>query len=100
MTDIKIVDAICGSGKTTWVFEHMRQHADRKWVFVSYHLSENKQEISVTFEEEITSNECKSNKEETTIFEDMLYQEFKALEKDYDELDNVLDKFNKRQESI
>ncbi len=21
---IKIVDAICGSGKTTWVFEHMR----------------------------------------------------------------------------
>lgn len=54
----------------------------------------------MTFEEEITSNECKSNKEETTIFEDMLYQEFKALEKDYDELDNVLDKFNKQQESI
>lgn len=54
----------------------------------------------MTFEEEITSNECKSKKEETTMFEDMLYQEFKALEKDYDELDNVLDKFKKQQESI
>jgi hypothetical protein len=35
MTDIQVVDAICGSGKTTWVFEYMRQHPDRKWVFVS-----------------------------------------------------------------
>lgn len=52
----------------------------------------------MTFEEEIAPNECKSNKEETSMFEDMLYQEFKALEKDYDELDNVLDKFNKQQE--
>lgn len=52
----------------------------------------------MTFEEEITSNECKSTKEETTMFEDILYQEFKALEKDYDELDTVLDKFSKQQE--
>lgn len=40
MTDIKIVDAICGSGKTTWVFEHIRSHPDRKWVFVSPYLDE------------------------------------------------------------
>lgn len=40
----------------------------------------------------ITSNKCNSTKEE------VLYQEFKALEKDYDKLDVVLDKFNKRME--
>ncbi len=40
MTNIRVVDAICGSGKTTWVFEHMRQHPERKWVFVSPYLDE------------------------------------------------------------
>jgi hypothetical protein len=49
----------------------------------------------VTPKEENTSNKCKSVKEE---FEDMLSQEFKALEKDYDKLSVVLDKFNKRME--
>lgn len=27
---IQVVDAICGAGKTTWVFDHMRQHPERK----------------------------------------------------------------------
>ena len=40
MTDIKVVDAICGSGKTTWIFEYIRQHPERKWVFVSPYLDE------------------------------------------------------------
>ena len=40
MTDIKVVDAICGSGKTTWIFDHIRQHPERKWVFVSPYLDE------------------------------------------------------------
>ena len=40
MTDIKVVDAICGSGKTTWIFEHIKQNPDKKWVFVSPYLDE------------------------------------------------------------
>lgn len=40
MTEIKVVDAICGAGKTTWVFEHMRQNKDKRWLFVSPYLSE------------------------------------------------------------
>lgn len=37
---IKIVDAICGSGKTTWVFEHMRSQPEKRWLFVSPYLDE------------------------------------------------------------
>lgn len=40
MTDIKIVDAICGAGKTTWVFDHIRKHPEHKWIFVSPYLDE------------------------------------------------------------
>lgn len=40
MTDIKVVDAICGSGKTTWVFEYMKANKDKRWLFVSPYLSE------------------------------------------------------------
>jgi hypothetical protein len=47
----------------------------------------------VTFEEEITSNEC--NTKEITLFEESLYQQFKDLEQDYDGLSRVLDKFHK-----
>ena len=43
-------------------------------------------------------NACWGLETLNTMFEDMLYQEFKALEKDYDELGNVLDKFNKQQD--
>lgn len=47
----------------------------------------------MTFEKEITSNEC--NTKEITLFEESLYQQFKDLEQDYDGLDKVLDKFHK-----
>lgn len=40
LTEIKVVDAICGSGKTTWIFQHMREHPHRKWLFVSPYLDE------------------------------------------------------------
>lgn len=40
LTEIKVVDAICGSGKTTWIFEHIKQNPDKKWVFVSPYLDE------------------------------------------------------------
>lgn len=51
----------------------------------------------MTFEEEITSNEC--NTKEITLFEDFLYQEFKNLEKDYNGVGRVLDKFKLEQET-
>lgn len=37
---IQVVDAICGAGKTTWVFDYIRKHSDKKWVFVSPYLDE------------------------------------------------------------
>ena len=37
---IEVVDAVCGSGKTTWIFNEMRKHTDRKWLFVSPYLDE------------------------------------------------------------
>lgn len=40
MTKVQVVDAICGSGKTTWVFEHMKANKDKRWLFVSPYLSE------------------------------------------------------------
>lgn len=47
----------------------------------------------MTFKEEITSNECKSTKEDD--FESKLHEEFKALEKDYNGIKQVLEKLNK-----
>lgn len=47
----------------------------------------------MTFEEEITSNEC--NTKEITLFEDILYEQFKKYEQDWDGLERVLDKFHK-----
>lgn len=37
---IRVVDAICGAGKTTWVFDYIRQHPEHKWIFVSPYLDE------------------------------------------------------------
>lgn len=37
---IEVVDAICGSGKTTWIFNEMRNNPDKKWLFVSPYLDE------------------------------------------------------------
>lgn len=37
---VKILDAICGAGKTTWIFDHMRSNKDKRWLFVSPYLSE------------------------------------------------------------
>ena len=37
---IRIVDAICGAGKTTWVFDHIKKNSDKRWLFVSPYLSE------------------------------------------------------------
>ncbi|VVN71705.1 hypothetical protein PS726_00459 [Pseudomonas fluorescens] len=37
---IRVVDAICGAGKTTWVFDHIRTNSDKRWLFVSPYLSE------------------------------------------------------------
>ncbi|RMS94972.1 hypothetical protein ALP58_00660 [Pseudomonas savastanoi] len=37
---IRVVDAICGAGKTTWVFDHIRNNPDKRWLFVSPYLSE------------------------------------------------------------
>ena len=45
----------------------------------------------MTSEEDDTSNECSKEKEDA--FEEFLYQEFKALEQDYDKVSEVVDKF-------
>lgn len=37
---IKVIDSLCGSGKTTFIFEHMKQNKDKKWIFVSPYLKE------------------------------------------------------------
>lgn len=37
---IMVLDAICGAGKTTWVFNHMRANSEKRWLFVSPYLSE------------------------------------------------------------
>lgn len=39
-TKIDVVDAVCGAGKTTWVFEQMRTQPEKKWLFVSPYLDE------------------------------------------------------------
>lgn len=40
MTEIKILDAICGAGKSTWAFAHMKENKNKRWVYVSPYLSE------------------------------------------------------------
>ena len=40
MNNIVIIDAICGSGKTTYIFEYMKNNKDKRWLFVSPYLSE------------------------------------------------------------
>lgn len=47
----------------------------------------------MTFEEEITSKEC--NTKEITSFEDILYEQFKRYDQDWDGLERVLDKLHK-----
>jgi len=39
-TQIKVVDAICGAGKSTWAFNHMKENMDKRWIYVSPYLSE------------------------------------------------------------
>lgn len=40
MREIQVLDAICGAGKSTWAFQHMKENADKRWVYVSPYLSE------------------------------------------------------------
>lgn len=37
---VRVIDAICGSGKTTWMFNHIRNNKEKKWIFVSPYLDE------------------------------------------------------------
>jgi hypothetical protein len=37
---VQIIDAICGSGKTTWMFKYIEQNKEKKWIFVSPYLDE------------------------------------------------------------
>ena len=37
---VQIIDAICGSGKTTWMFNKIRNNSNKKWIFVSPYLDE------------------------------------------------------------
>ena len=40
MKPIRVVSAMPGSGKTTWVFSHIRDNPNHKWIFVSPYLKE------------------------------------------------------------
>lgn len=37
---VNILDKICGAGKTTWIFNQMRDNPDKKYIFVSPYLDE------------------------------------------------------------
>lgn len=37
---ISVLDAICGAGKSTWAFQHMKDNSDKRWIYVSPYLSE------------------------------------------------------------
>lgn len=37
---VQVIDAICGSGKTTWIFKHIKENSTKKWIFVSPYLDE------------------------------------------------------------
>lgn len=39
-TKVKVVEALCGCGKTTWAASHMNANPDKKWLFVTPFLSE------------------------------------------------------------
>ena len=40
MNKVKVIDAICGAGKSTHIFRVMKEHPNEKWLFVSPYLSE------------------------------------------------------------
>lgn len=40
MDKVKIIDRICGCGKTTWMINHMKNNSDKKWLFVSPYLEQ------------------------------------------------------------
>lgn len=37
---VKVLDKICGAGKTTWIFNQMKNNPDKKYIFVSPYLDE------------------------------------------------------------
>lgn len=37
---VQVIDAVCGSGKTTWMFNEIKNSFDKKWIFVSPYLDE------------------------------------------------------------
>lgn len=40
MKPIRVISSMPGSGKTSWVFSHMRERKQHKWIFVSPYLKE------------------------------------------------------------
>lgn len=40
MTKVKVIDAICGAGKSTHIMKHMREHKDERWIYASPYLTE------------------------------------------------------------
>ena len=40
ITEIRIVDSLMGSGKTTWAIRHMNENPDRPYIFITPYLSE------------------------------------------------------------
>ena len=40
MNKVKVVDAICGAGKSTHIINHMRENPDKRWMYVTPYLSE------------------------------------------------------------
>lgn len=37
---IKVIDSLCGSGKTTYIFNHIKANANERWLYVSPYLTE------------------------------------------------------------
>ena len=40
MNPIRVVSSMPGSGKTTWVFQHIRERGDERWIFIAPYLKE------------------------------------------------------------
>lgn len=40
MKKIKILDSCCGTGKTSWMIQKMRQEAKKKWIYICPYLKE------------------------------------------------------------
>ena len=38
--NIKVIDAMCGEGKTSWAIQYMNNNTDKKFIFVTPFLSE------------------------------------------------------------